>query len=119
MTKPRPPEEIAGRRLLAAINRARRNTCGDPKYHSGRKQKEFASPYLEFLDRVQKAARKMPQVYEYDPQHADGIRHADLLEGERVLNELVYECQRSLEEIEQAKRDLDDRATARRNGSAP
>lgn len=118
MTKPRPPEEIAGRRLLAAINRARRNSYGDPKYHSGRKQKEFASPFLEFLDRVQKAARKMPQVYEYDPQHADGIRHADLLEGERVLNELVYECQRSLEEIEQAKRDLDDRATARRNGSS-
>jgi hypothetical protein len=34
--------------------------------------------------------------FEFDPQHADGIRHGDLMEGERVLNELIYECQRSL-----------------------
>ena len=31
------------------------------KYHSGRKKKEFASPYLEFLDKLEKLARKMPQ----------------------------------------------------------
>jgi hypothetical protein len=116
MTKPRPPEEIAGRRLLAAINRARRNTYGDPKYHSGRPKKEYASPYLEFLDQVQKAARKMPQIYEFDPYHADGIRHADLIEGERILGELIYECQRSLEAIEHAKQELDARANERAQG---
>jgi len=47
----------AGRELLAMLRKARRNTFGDPKYHSGRKKKEFASPYLEFLDKLEKAAR--------------------------------------------------------------
>jgi hypothetical protein len=52
----------AGRELLAMLRKARRNKFGDPKYHSGRKKKEFASPYLEFLDKLEKAARKMPQI---------------------------------------------------------
>ena len=30
-------------------------------------------------------ARKMHQPYEFDPGHADGIKHADLDAGERVL----------------------------------
>jgi hypothetical protein len=92
----------AGRELLAMLRNARRNKFGDPKYHSGRKKKEFASPYLEFLDKLEKAARKMPQPYEFDLLHADGIRHADLDAGVRVLNELIYECQRSLEGIKHA-----------------
>ena len=106
----------AGRELLAMLRKARRNTFGDPKYHSGRKKKEFASPYLEFLDKLEKAARKMPQIYEFDLLHADGIRHADLDAGVRVLNELIYECQRSLEGIEHAKLDLDARSWARARG---
>lgn len=106
----------AGRELLAMLRKARRNTFGDPKYHSGRKKKEFASPYLEFLDKLEKAARKMPQIYEFDPGHADGIRHADLDAGVRVLNEVIYECQRSLEGIEHAKLDLEARSWARAQG---
>jgi hypothetical protein len=51
----------AGRELLAMLRNARRNNFSDPKYHSGRKKKEFASPYLEFLDKLEKLARKMPQ----------------------------------------------------------
>ena len=116
MTKPLSPSEKAGRELLAAIRKARRNTYGDPMYHSGRKKKEFASPYLEFLDTLEKAARKMPQPYEFDPGHADGIRHADLDAGERVLNELIYECQRSLEGIANAKIDQEARSCARGMG---
>ena len=81
------------------LRNARRNRFGDPKYHSGRKKKEFASPYLEFLDKLEKLARKMPQPYEFDPLHAAGIRHADLDAGGRVLNKLIFECQRSLEGI--------------------
>jgi hypothetical protein len=38
------------------------------------------------------------------------------MEGERVLNELIYECQRSLEEIGHAKVDLEARERARREG---
>ena len=91
-------------------------TSGDLKYHSGRKKKEFASPYLEFLDTLQKAARRMPQIYEFDPQHADGIRYADVVEGERVLNEIIHECQRNLEAIGHAKVDLEAREWARRQG---
>jgi hypothetical protein len=106
----------AGRELLAMLRNARRNKFGDPKYHSGRKKKEFASPYLEFLDKLEKAARKMPQPYEFDLLHADGIRHADLDAGVRVLNELIFECQRSLEGIEHAKLDLDAQANARAQG---
>ena len=106
----------AGRELLAMLRKARRNTFGDPKYHSGRKKKEFASPYLEFLDKLEKAARKMPQIYEFDPLHADGIRHADLDAGVRVLNEVIYECQRSLEGIEHARLDLEAQANARAQG---
>jgi hypothetical protein len=45
----------------------------------------------------------MPQPYEFDPLHADGIRHADLDAGVRVLKELIFECQRSLEGIELAR----------------
>ena len=106
----------AGRELLAMLRKARRNKFGDPKYHSGRKKKEYASPYLEFLDKLEKTARKMPQPYEFDLLHADGIRHADLDAGKRVLNELIYECQRSLEEIEHARLDLDARGWARARG---
>ena len=106
----------AGRQLLAAIGKIRRMTSGDPKYHSGRKKKEFASPYLEVLDKLEKLARKMPQPYEFDLLHADGIRHADLDAGVRVLNELIFECQRSLEGIEHARLDLDAQANARSQG---
>jgi len=51
-----------------------------------------------------------------DLLHADGIRHADLDAGVRVLNELIFECQRSLEGIEHAKLDLDAQANARAQG---
>ena len=106
----------AGRQLLAAIGKIRRMTSGDPKYHSGRKKKEYASPYLEFLDKLENTARRMPQPYEFDLLHTDGIRHADLDAGVRVLNEVIYECQRSLEEIEHARLDLDARGWARARG---
>jgi len=106
----------AGRELLAMLRNARRNKFGDPKYHSGRKKKEFASPYLEFLDKLEKLARKMPPPYEFDLLHADGVRHADLDAGKRVLNEVIYECQRSLEGIEHAKLDLEAQANARAQG---
>ena len=116
MTKPHSFDNPAGRQLLAAIRKARRNTYGDPMYHSGRKKQEFASPYLQFLDTLEKAARKMPNIYEFDPGHADGIRHADLDAGERVLNEMIYECQRSLEGIGHARLDLEARSWARGAG---
>lgn len=106
----------AGRELLAAIKSVRRMTSGDPKYHSGRPKKVYASPYLEFLAKLTTNARRMPQYYEFDPRHADGIRHVDLLEGERILNELIYECQRSLEGIEHARLDLEARSWARGQG---
>ena len=106
----------AGRELLAMLRNARRNKFGDPKYHSGRKKMEFASPYLEFLDKLEKLARKMPQPYEFDLLHTDGIRHADLDTGVKVLNELIYECQRSLEGIEHARLDLEAQANARAQG---
>jgi hypothetical protein len=63
-------------------------------------------------DKLQNTARRMPPPYEFDPQHADGIRYVDLIEGERVLNEVIYECQRSLEEIGHAKLDLEARSQA-------
>jgi len=116
MTQPHSFDDPAGRQLLAAIGKIRRMTSGDPKYHSGRKKKEYASPYLEFLAKIETNARRMPQYYEFSPQDADGIKHADLDAGERVLNELIYECQRSLEGIEHAKVDLEARERARREG---
>jgi hypothetical protein len=116
MSKASSFNDPAGRELLAMLRNARRNKFGDPKYHSGRKKKEFASPYLEFLDKLEKLARKMPQPYEFDLLHADGIRHADLDAGVRVLNELIYEYQRSLEGIEHARLDLDARGWAKGQG---
>jgi hypothetical protein len=104
------------KKLLTMISKIRRNTSADPRYHSGRKKKEFASPYLEFLDKLEKAARKMPQIYEFNLLHADGIRNADLEAGVRVLNEVIYECQQSLEGIEHARLDLEARANARAQG---
>ena len=58
----------------------------------------------------------MPQPYEFDLLHADGIRYADLDAGVIVLNELIFECQRSLEGIEHARLDLDAQANARAQG---
>ena len=58
-------------------------------------------------------ARDLPPPYEFDPGHADGIRHADLDAGVRVLNEVIYECQRSLEAVGHAKLDLEARSWAR------
>jgi hypothetical protein len=94
------------KKLLTMIAKIRRNTSGDPKYHSGRKKKEYASPYLEYLDKVRRVSQRMPQIYEFDPQHVDGTRHADWTEGERVLDDLIHECQRSLEAIREAKQDI-------------
>jgi len=105
-----------GRQLLAAIGKIRRMTSGDPKYHSGRKKKEYASPFLEFLAKITTSARRMPQVYEFDLGHTDGIRHADLDTGERILNDIIHECRRSLEGIEHAKLDLEAQANARAQG---
>ena len=100
------------KKLLTMIAKIRRNTSGDPKYHSGRKKKEYASPYLEFLDKVRRVSQRMPQIYDYDPQHIDGTRYADWTEGERVLDDLIHECQRSLEAIQEAKRYWENRPQA-------
>jgi len=116
MSKASSFNDPAGRELLAMLRNARRNNFGDPKYHSGRKKKDFASPYLEFLDKLEKLARKMPQPYEFDLLHTDGIRHADLDAGVRVLNELIFECQRSLEGIEHARLDVEAQSLARMQG---
>jgi hypothetical protein len=62
------------------------------------------------------ASRKMLQPYELDPLHTDGIRHADLAVGVRVLNELIFEYQRGLEGIEHARLDLNARGWARPSG---
>jgi len=58
------------------------------------------------------SSRKMPPIYEFDPGHVDAIRHANLGAGVRGLNEMIYECQRSLEGIEHARRDVDVRGWA-------
>ena len=55
-------------------------------------------------------------TFPFGPGHADGIRHADLDAGERILKDLIYECERSLEGIEHAKLDLDARSWARGQG---
>ena len=101
---------------MAMLRNARRNKFGDPKYHSCRPKKQFASPYLEFLDKLEKLARKMPQPYEFDLLHTDWIRHADLDAVVRVLNELIFECHSSLEGIEHARLDLEARSWARGMG---
>jgi hypothetical protein len=46
-------------------------------------------PYPELPDKLEKVAWKMPRIYEFDPGHADGIRHSDLDGGARVLNEVI------------------------------
>ena len=116
MSTPGSFDDPAGRELLAVLRNARRNKFGDPKYHSGRKKKEFASQYLEFLDKLEKAARKMPQPYEFDPGYADGVRHTDLDAGVRVLNEVIQECQHSLEGIKHARLDVEAQSLARMQG---
>jgi len=37
---------------------------------------DYASPYLEFLDKLEKAARKMPQIYGFDPGQTDAFGSA-------------------------------------------
>ena len=50
------------------------------------------------------------------PGYADGTRYVDWAEGERVLNEIIYECQRSLEGIANAKIDQEAKSWARGMG---
>ncbi len=116
MSTPGSFDDPAGRELLAAISKIRRMSSGDSKYHSGRPKKVFDSPYLEFLDKLEKAARKMPQPYEFDPGYADGVRHTDLDAGVRVLNEVIQECQHSLEGIKHARLDVEAQSLARMQG---
>lgn len=59
----------------------------------------MASPDFGFLDAREKSALTMPQPYGCDPGHGDAIRRADLDAGERVLNDMFHERQRSLEGI--------------------
>ena len=106
-------------RLAPAANASRRMPMTKPHSFddpSGRKKKEHASPYLEFLAKVTTNARRISQISEFAPGRAAGIRHADLMAGERVLNELIYERQRSLEAIEHARLELEARGWARANG---
>ena len=116
MSTPGSFDDPAGRELLAAIAKIRRMSSGDSQYLSGRPKKVFDSPYLEFLDKLEKAARKMPQSYEFEPGYDDGIRHADLDACERVLNEVIQECQHSLEGIKHARLDLESQSWARGQG---
>ena len=64
----------------------------------------------------EKATRRMPQIYEFDIGHADGTRYVDWTEGERVLNEIIYECQQSLKAIEHGKIDQEAKSWARGMG---
>jgi hypothetical protein len=63
-----------------------------------------------------KLAKVPLTVLFFDLQHAEGTRYADWIEGERILNEVIYECQRSLEEIGHAKLDQEARSWARGMG---
>ncbi|MFM7135537.1 MAG: hypothetical protein ACKO1M_00505, partial [Planctomycetota bacterium] len=49
--------------IVSTAAKIRRMTSGDPKYHSGRPKKQYASPYLEFLAKIETNARRMPQIY--------------------------------------------------------
>jgi hypothetical protein len=113
---PKPSSTDIARQIVATAAKLRRMKSGDPKYHSGRPKKQYASPYLEFLAKLTTNARRMPLYYEFDPQHADGIRHADLIEGERILKDVIHECQQSLEAIEHAKLYLEARGWGRTMG---
>jgi hypothetical protein len=68
------------------------------------------------LSKLVKLVRKLSPIDEFDLLHADGIRHADLDAGVRVLNELIFECQRRLEGIEHARLDLEARGWAKARG---
>jgi len=46
---------------------------------------------------------RLSQICRFDPGHADGIRRAELDAGARVFNEMISQCQRSPEGIEQRK----------------
>jgi len=58
----------------------------------------------------------MPRPYEFDPGHADGTHFTDWIEGEKVLNEIIYQCQQSLEGIASAQIDQEARSWARGRG---
>jgi hypothetical protein len=71
---------------------------------------------LEFLDTLEKVARKMPRPYEFDPGHADGPDLTDWMEGEKVLNEITYQCQQSLEGIADTRIEQEARSWAMERG---
>ena len=58
----------------------------------------------------------MSQSYEFDSGHADEIGHTDLDAGKQVLNEVIQECQHSLEGIKHARLDVEAQSLARMQG---
>lgn len=46
------------------------------------------------------------------PQHADGIIHADVLDGEQILDEVIDDCRRTLEGLWHVALDLEARSWA-------
>ncbi len=59
----------------------------------------------------------MLHIYGFGPRDADGMRYADETERQSILNEIIYECQRSLEATGYAKLDLETRSWARGAGA--
>ena len=58
----------------------------------------------------------MPQSYEFDSGHANEIGHTDLDAGEQVPNEVIQECQHSLEGIKHVRLALESQSRARGQG---
>ena len=55
----------------------------------------------------------MSQSYEFDSGHADEIGHTDLDAGKQVLNEVIQECQHSLEGIKHVRLALESQSRGR------
>lgn len=56
-------------------------------------------------------ARKMPRIYESDLLHADKMRPADVDAADHVLNEMIDECQQSVQGIGRGATEQEARLT--------
>ena len=100
----------------SSSNNARQRGYGDPNCRLCRDKQQAASPVMEFLVSVTKAAQKLQQATESGFGTAVEFSHAELIEGRRVLREFLDEMQESLEYVTRFQERICEQATAQSEG---
>jgi len=108
---------LCQRGRTSSSNNARQRGYGDPNCRLCRDKQQAASPVMEFLVSVTKAAQKLQQATESGSDTAVEFSHAELIEGGPVLREFLDEMHESMEYVTRFQEQFCERAAAQPEGS--